>query len=41
METGEKIQYVLSIISVVISGISLLITIIFNCINQYKIIKDN
>lgn len=41
METGNKIQDVLSIISVIISGISLLITILFNFINQYKIIKDN
>ena len=41
METAITIQDILSIISMIIAGLSLLITIIFNLINQHQIIKDN
>ena len=34
-------EEILTIISVIIAGTSLLITIIFNLVNQYRIIKDN
>ena len=41
MEATITIQDILSIISMIIAGLSLLITIIFNLINQHQIIKDN
>ena len=41
MEVTITIQDILSIISMIIAGLSLLITIIFNLINQYQIVKDN
>ena len=41
MEATITIQDILSIISMIIAGLSLLITIIFNLINQHEIIKDN
>ena len=41
MEVEITIQDILSIISMIIAGSSLLITIIFNLINQHQIIKDN
>ena len=41
METAITIQDILSIISMIIAGLSLLITIIFNLINKHQIIKDN
>ena len=41
MEVAITIQDILSMISMIIAGLSLLITIIFNLINQHQIIKDN
>ena len=41
MEVTITIQDILSIISMIIAGLSLLITIIFNLINQHQIVKDN
>lgn len=41
MGVAITIQDILSIISMIIAGLSLLITIIFNLINQHQIIKDN
>lgn len=41
MEAAITIQDILSIISMIIAGLSLLITIIFNLINQHQTIKDN
>lgn len=41
MEVAITIQDILSIISMIIAGLSLLITIIFNLINQHQIVKDN
>lgn len=41
MENGITIQDILSIISMIIAGLSLMITIVFNIINQHQIIKDN
>lgn len=41
MEVTITIQDILSIISMIIAGLSLLITIIFNIINQHQIVKDN
>lgn len=41
MESQINIQDILSVTSIVIAGLSLLITILFNLVNQYRIIKDN
>ena len=41
MEVTITIQDILSTISMIIAGLSLLITIIFNLINQHQIVKDN